>query len=176
MCLPEHNIILIYKTASERDNNINPHWALLAAHVTSLESTESNDNKVIISPTWSFWPSPFWYSPILWRCPDLSSCKIDILMYYSLISTLVWCQQTRIRSSHSQEDGTNSCSPEKSTRDPASRKTTKGKATTSLGRRYTEMVQWDWDPDDRSQQLGEGPTSDCISTRRRWQKSSTKVK
>ena len=33
-----------------------------------------------------------------------------------------------------------------------------------------------WDPDDRSQQLGEGQTADCISTRRRWQKSSTKVK
>ena len=29
---------------------------------------------------------------------------------------------------------------------------------------YTEMVQTHWDPDDRSQQLGEGQTSDCIST------------
>ena len=42
-----------------------------------------------------------------------------------------------------QEDGTNS-SPEQSTRDPASRKTTKGKATKSLGRRHTKMVQRDW--------------------------------
>ena len=32
------------------------------------------------------------------------------------------------------------------------------------------------DPDDTSQQLGEGQTSDCIPTRRRWQKSSSKVK
>ena len=31
-------------------------------------------------------------------------------------------------------------------------------------------------PDDRCQQLCEGETSDCISSRRRWQKSSTKVK
>ena len=37
-----------------------------------------------------------------------------------------------------------------------------GKATTSLERRYTEMVQGDWDPDDRSQQLGEGQLSECL--------------
>ena len=30
--------------------------------------------------------------------------------------------------------------------------------------------------DDRREQLGQGETSDCLSTRRRWQKSSTKVK
>ena len=31
------------------------------------------------------------------------------------------------------------------------------------------MVQRDWDPDDRSEQLAEGQTSDCIATQ--WQKS-----
>ena len=41
---------------------------------------------------------------------------------------------------------------------------------------YTKMVQRDWDTDDRSQQQSGGHTSDCISTRRRWQKSSNKVK
>ena len=55
--------------------------------------------------------------------------------------------------------------PQQSTRDPASWKTAKGKATKLMGRRYTEIVQKDWDPDNRSQQLGEG-----------WQDSSTKVK
>ena len=37
------------------------------------------------------------------------------------------------------------------------------------------MVQGDGNPDDRREQLGQGETSDCLSTRRRWQKSSTKV-
>ena len=37
------------------------------------------------------------------------------------------------------------------------------------------MVQGDGNPDDRREQLGQGKTSDCLSTRRRWQKSSTKV-
>ena len=45
----------------------------------------------------------------------------------------------------------------------------------SMGRRCSEMVPGDGDPDDRCQQLGEGETSDCIPTRRRWQKSSSKV-
>ena len=38
--------------------------------------------------------------------------------------------------------------------------TTKGKATKSLGRQYTEVVHEFGDPDDRSKQLGEGHTSD----------------
>ena len=40
----------------------------------------------------------------------------------------------------------------------------------------TTMVQGDGNPDDRREQLGQGETSDCLSTRRRWQKSSSKVK
>ena len=74
-----------------------------------------------------------------------------------------------------QKDGTNG-SPEQNTRDPARRTTTEGKATKSLGRWCTEMVQWDGNPDDRRKQLGQGETSDCLSIRRRWQKSSTKIK
>ena len=38
------------------------------------------------------------------------------------------------------------------------------------------MVRGDGNPDDRREQLGQGETSDCLSTRRQWQKSSTKVK
>ena len=45
-----------------------------------------------------------------------------------------------------------------------------------MGRRCSEMVQGDGDPDDRCQQLGEGQTSDCVPTRCRWQKSSSKSK
>ena len=52
-------------------------------------------------------------------------------------------------------------------------KTTKGKATKSLERQYTEMVQWDWDPDDRTT-TGWRTDADCIPIR--WQKASTKVK
>ena len=44
------------------------------------------------------------------------------------------------------------------------------------GKTMFEMVRGDGDPDDRCQQRGEGETSDCIHTRRRWQKSSSKVK
>ena len=55
--------------------------------------------------------------------------------------------------------------PESSTRDPPTRKTTKGKARKSLGIRCSEIVQEDGEPDDTRQQLGEGQTSDCISTR-----------
>ena len=46
---------------------------------------------------------------------------------------------------------------------------------TCMGRRCSEMVQGDGDPDDRCQHLGEGETTDYIPTRRRWQKSSSKV-
>ena len=51
----------------------------------------------------------------------------------------------------------------------------RGKTTKSMGRR-SEMVQGSGDPNDRFQQLDEGQTSDFIPTRRRWQRSSSKVK
>ena len=66
--------------------------------------------------------------------------------------------------------------PRANTRDPARRTTTEGKATKSLGVWCTDMVQGDVNPYDRREQLCQGETSDCLSTRRRWQKSSTKVK
>ena len=54
--------------------------------------------------------------------------------------------------------GSDGSSTEYSTRDQPSRKTTKGKATKSTGRRCSEMVQGDGDPEDRCQKkkLGEG--------------------
>ena len=55
---------------------------------------------------------------------------------------------------------------------------TKVEAAKSLERWHAEMVgllQWDADPDDGSQQLGEVQMSECLSARRRWQNSSTKI-
>ena len=37
----------------------------------------------------------------------------------------------------------------------------------------TDMLQGDGVPNDRSKQLGEEQTSDCTTTRRRWQESSS---
>ena len=51
---------------------------------------------------------------------------------------------------------------------------TKGKATKSLERLRTKMIQRDRNPIERCQHLGEGQTYDCISTRRRWQTSKVK--
>ena len=85
-------------------------------------------------------------------------------------------EQTRIRSGGGHMSrGWHQQLPRVEHSDPPSRKTTKGKATKSMRRRRSEMVRGDGDPDDRCQQLGEGETSECIPTRRRWQKSSSKV-
>ena len=83
-------------------------------------------------------------------------------------------KQTRTRSGggHTSK-GWYPGSPEQSTRDPSRRMTTEGKATKSLGRLCTEMVQGDGNPDDSREQLGQGETSDCLSTRCQWQNIST---